>query len=160
MLENRSDRIGDILRDMGVLTSVDITRILLEQQRTHQRFGQIAIAWKLASEEQVYEAWARQLVAERRSVDLDDFGVDPQALELFTAEQARQFRALPLRRWGSHLVVALVSMSLDCQILKDIARASRLEHVYPCYCPPDQLDRYLDKYYPLPAHLAEAAATA
>ncbi len=152
MAENRSIRIGDILRQMGVLTSVDITRILLEQERTKQRFGKIATAWHLATKEQIYEAWARQLVAERRSVDLDDLGVDPPTVELFTPQQAHDFRALPLRRWGSHLVVALVSMPLDCQILNDIAGVCELEHVYPCYCSRDQLECYLNRYYPLPAH--------
>ena len=149
MKQDRSGRIGDILRDMGVLCSVDITRILLEQKRTNERFGQIAISWALASKEQIYEAWARQLATQRRSVDLDDFGVEAQALGKLTPAQAHQFRALPLRCWGSHLVVALVSMPLDCMILEDIARASGLEHVYPCYCSREQLDRYLDKHYPL-----------
>ncbi len=149
MKQYRSSRIGDILREMGVLCSVDITRILLEQKRTGERFGQIAIAWGLARQEQIYEAWARQLVNERRSVDLDDFGVEAQALGKLSPAQAHEFRALPLRCWGSHLVVALVSMPLDCLILEDIARASGLEHVYPCYCSREQLERYLDKHYPL-----------
>ena len=113
MMTKHSTRIGDILREMDVLTTVDITRILLEQKRTSERFGQIAIRWSLATEEQINEAWARQLVAERRSIDLDDFGVDPQALNTLTPEQAHEFRAMPVRRWGSHLVVALVSMGGD-----------------------------------------------
>ncbi len=160
MARHHSTRIGDILRDMGVLSSVDITRILLEQKRTQQRFGQIATAWGLASDEQICEAWARQLVAEKRSVDLDDFGLEPKALEKLTAEQARNFRALPVRCWGSHLVVAVVSMSLDCQILSDIAQACNLQRVYACYCSRDQLERYLDRYYPLPAAVEELASTA
>ncbi len=151
MKTKQSTRIGDILRDMDLLTTVDITRILLEQKRTAERFGGIAIGWGLASEEQINEAWARQLVAERRSIDLDDFGVDPAALQTLTAEQAHAFRAMPVRCWGSHLVVALVSMSLDCQILTDIGAACGMDHVYPCYCSREQLQRYLDRYHPLPA---------
>ena len=156
MAQYHSVRIGDILRDMGVLNSVDITRILLEQKRTKQRFGQIAIAWELATDEQICEAWARQLVAEKLSVDLDDFGAEPTALEKLTTEQARRFRALPVRCWGAHLVVAVVSMSLDCQVLSDIAQACNLDRVYACYCTRNQLERYLDKYYPL-GQLAQTA---
>ena len=151
MMTKQSTRIGDILRGMDVLTTVDITRILLEQKRTSERFGQIAIRWSLATEEQINEAWARQLVAERRSIDLDDFGVDPQALRTLTPEQAHNFRAMPVRCWGSHLVVALVSMPLDCQILRDIGDACGMDHVYPCYCSREQLERYLDRYHPLHA---------
>ena len=151
MMTKRSARLGDVLRAMDVLTTVDITRILLQQQRTGERFGRIAIGWSLATEEQINEAWARQLVAERRSIDLDDFGIDPQALQTLTPEQAHNFRAMPVRCWGSHLVVALVSMPLDCQILSDIGDACGMDHVYPCYCSSEQLQRCLYRYRPLPA---------
>ena len=151
MMTKQSTRFGDVLRTMDVLTTVDISRILLEQQRTGARFGRIAIDWGLATEEQINEAWARQLVAERRSIDLDDFGVDPQALKTLTPGQAHDFRAIPVRCWGSHLVVALVSMPLDCQILRDIGDICGMDHVYPCYCSGEQLQRYLDRYHPLPA---------
>jgi hypothetical protein len=154
MTTSHSAQIGDILRDMQVLTTVDITRILLEQQRTGQRFGRIVLGWRLGTEEQVNEAWARQLVTERRRIDLDDFGVDPQALKTMTPEQARHFRVVPVRCWGSHLVVAMVSMPLDCQILSDIADACGMDHVYPCYCSRQQLQRYLDRYHPLSAESA------
>ncbi len=143
-----SDKIGDILRQMGVLSSVDITRILLEQQRTGAAFGEVAMAWKLATAEQVCEAWARQLVEEQRHVDLNQFEMDDEALGVLTAEQAHRFRAVPLRRWGGHLVVALVSISMDGQVLEDIARAAGLRYVYPCFCTPEQLDRCLKDYYP------------
>ncbi len=151
MMTKQSTRIGDILRAMDVLTTVDITRILLQQQRTGERFGRIAVGWSLAPEEHINEAWARQLVAERRSIDLDDFGVDPQALKTLTPEQAHAFQAMPVRCWGSHLVVALVSMPLDCQILRDIGDICGMDHVYPCYCSREQLQHYLDRYRPLSA---------
>ena len=42
-------------------------------------------------------------------------------------------------------------MSLDCQILSDIGRTCGMDHVYPCYCSREQLERYLERYYPLHA---------
>ena len=149
MLPKHSNKIGDHLRDMGVLSSVDIMRIVVQQERTAEPFGQIAIFWKLATPEQICEAWARQLAAEQRHVDLERFGVDPWALEQLTPLQARTFRALPLRCWGSHLVVALVTMPLDGITLQEISRACGGRYVYPCYCSAQQFDQCLDKYYPL-----------
>ena len=62
--------IGCILRDMGVLTEVDIDEILDQQSRSGQKFGLIAMRWGLATPEQVWEAWARQLSLEVREADL------------------------------------------------------------------------------------------
>ncbi len=150
MLPTHSNKIGDILRDMGLLTQVDVCRILLEQKRTHFQFGEIAVTWKLAASEQVCEAWARQLVISQRHVDLSQFGVDPWALRQLTAIQAHHLHALPLRCWGSHLIVALASLSLDGKILEEIAQLSKRRYVYPCYCSGDQLNHYLNQYYPSP----------
>jgi len=151
MVPSHSKKIGDILRDMGVLTTVDMMRILLEQKRTHEQFGKVAISWGLANPDQISEAWARQLSTEQRHVDLEQFGIDPLAVEQLSPEEARKFRALPLRCWGAHLVVAIVSMPLDGLILEEIAEASGRKYVYPCFCSPEQLDLFLDKHYTQPA---------
>ncbi|MCG3137243.1 MAG: hypothetical protein HJJLKODD_01086 [Phycisphaerae bacterium] len=155
-IPSHTNKIGDLLREMDVLSMVDVQRILLEQQRTHEPFGHIAIKWGLAGSEQICEAWARQLAAEQRHVDLDRFGVQPEALQLLSAEQAWRLRALPLRAWGNHLVVAIVSMSLDGQILQDIAVATGRRCVYPCYCSLQQLERFLLQHYPRPAQTPAA----
>jgi hypothetical protein len=104
----RDKRIGEVLCRMGVIASHDISRILKHQRRTRQKFGQIAIRWGLATHEQVWEAWARQL-AERDGVELEAVGNDTAALELIPLSTARELGIVPLRLWGRHLVVAAPS---------------------------------------------------
>jgi hypothetical protein len=55
--------IGQILVEMGVLSSGQVDEILTHQQLSRQRFGQIAVAWGWAKPQDVWQAWAMQLVA-------------------------------------------------------------------------------------------------
>jgi hypothetical protein len=98
-------RIGEVLCQMGVIGQGDVAGILVRQRQTRQRFGQIAIRLGLATHEQVWEAWARQL-AERESIEPAEMGTDTLALELIPLSTARHFGIVPLRLWGRHLVVA------------------------------------------------------
>ena len=97
--------IGEVLCEMGVLTRQHIEKIVTQQRHTKQKFGQIAVRWGLASQEQIWEAWARQF-AHAEQLNLDDAGTDTAAWECLPLETARQYGIVPLRLWGDHLVVA------------------------------------------------------
>ncbi len=101
----REARIGEVLCRMGVIARQNIPAILAHQRQTRQKFGQIAIRLGLATHEQVWEAWARQL-AQREGIDLAETGSDTAALELIPLSTARQIGIVPLRLWGRHLVIA------------------------------------------------------
>ncbi len=139
--------IGQILREMNVLRDRDVIEILEQQKRTGRRFGQIALAWGLATPEQIWTAWSRQLAEQQQRVDIDELGVDTNAVELVSAVVARFYRVLPLRLWGDNLVVAVPEDgehgSLDdLPVLLDC-------NVHACLCDPRQVDEYLDRIYGL-----------
>ena len=98
-------RIGEVLYRMGVIDETHIAGIMAHQRQTRQRFGQIAIRMGLATHEQVWEAWARQL-ADQEEIEPAEIGSDTHALELIPRSTARRFGIVPLRLWGQHLVVA------------------------------------------------------
>lgn len=141
--------IGEILRDMGVLTDHNIDEILAQQVRTGRRFGQIALAWGLATPEQIWTAWSQQLARQRQRVDVDEVGVDTNAVERVSSVVAQHYRVLPLRLWGDNLVIAVpedgqhgnldeLPVLLGCD-------------VHRCLCDPAQVDAYLDRIYGLVA---------
>lgn len=101
----QSLRIGEVLCRMGVIDEEDVDRILAQQRQTRQKFGQIARRLGLVTQEQIWEAWARQL-AEREGIELMEFGTDTAALDLVSPGMARRWGIAPLRLWGTHLVVA------------------------------------------------------
>lgn len=98
-------RMGEMLCQMGIIQKEDISLILSQQRQTRQKFGQIAIRLGMVTQEQIWEAWARQL-AEREGLELDAVGSDTPAVEMLPLAKARRLGIVPLRLWGQHLVVA------------------------------------------------------
>jgi hypothetical protein len=105
-----ADRIGEILSRIIPLSTHDIEEILHEQRSTHRPFGDIALAMGLCQPEDIWQAWSGQLDSadgQPRKVDLDLIGVDAQAIDFISAEQARRWTAIPVRVFGDELVVAI-----------------------------------------------------
>ena len=142
-------RIGEILRDMGILQDADIETILKAKSRSPRRFGHIAVDLGLASPEHVWEAWSRQLADGERFVDLSEIGVDSRAATCIPATLARFYRVVPLRLWGRNLVVA-AGESVTDRTLTDLALFTGCQ-VFHCRCDQAQIDHHLQT-------LGEAAA--
>lgn len=134
--------IGEVLRDMGLLTSQQIIQILQYQARTRQRFGQTAIRLGIATREQVWLAWAVQLSYRREFVDPRQMGIDTAALETVGVSRARALRVVPLRLWGNHLVVA-VAPEDDGSAIETLARETGCQ-VHCCMAMPESLQYQLD----------------
>ena len=141
--------IGQILREMGVLTDRDIAEILDQQRRTGRRFGQIALAWGLATPDQIWTAWSKQLAEHEQYVDIDEVGIDTNAVEHVSGVIARFYRVIPLRLWGDNLVVAVPDNG-DHGAIEDLPVLLECR-VHSCLCDPDQVDQYLDRVYGLAA---------
>ena len=141
--------IGQILKNMGVLADRDIVEILDQQQRTGRRFGQIALAWGLATPEQIWTAWSRQLAEHAHHVDIDEVGIDTNAVERISAVIARFYHIVPLRLWGENLVVAIPDDGNHGE-LDDLPVLVGCQ-VHACLCSPGQIDEYLDRVYGLVA---------
>lgn len=138
-------RIGQILKEMGVLSDQDIREALEHQRRTGQKFGQIAVSWALAGPEQIWEAWCRQLAEREELVDLDEVGVDTRAAAKLDCEYAMRKQVLPLRLWGSHMVVALGGPD----VVEIVGELSEMTGCRIHYCLADrrQLDEHLAHAY-------------
>jgi type IV pilus assembly protein PilB len=137
--------IGQILRDMGVLTDTDVKEVLEQQERTGRRFGQIALAWGLATPEQIWAAWSKQLALQHQHVDLDEVGVDTNAVSRVSGVLARFYHIVPLRLWGDNLVVAMPT-NTDHGDLSDLPALLGCR-IHRCFCEPRQIDDYLDRIY-------------
>jgi type IV pilus assembly protein PilB len=137
--------IGQILLEMGVLSDKDIEEILDQQERTGRKFGQIALAWGLATPEQIWEAWSKQLAEQHHHVDLDEVGIDTNAINRVSSVLARFYHIVPLRLWGDNLVVATPS-NADHGDLSDLPVLLGC-NVHQVFCEPKQVDEYLDRVY-------------
>lgn len=138
----RDTRIGEVLCQMGIMHRGDVYRILVQQRRTRQKFGQVAIRLGLATQEQIWEAWARQL-AEREGIALEEVGSDTPALETLPPAKARSLGVVPLRLWGQHLVIA-APPNLSRETLEQLARETGCR-IHVCVSEPRSIRSHLER---------------
>ena len=99
-------RIGELLTRMSELTEHDVEEILHEQLRTRRRFGHIALEWGFCAPQHVWQAWCMQLIERREHVDLEEIGIDTQAIAEVPPELAHHCQIVPLRLFEDELIVA------------------------------------------------------
>jgi type IV pilus assembly protein PilB len=139
-------RMGELLARLGQLTPHDIDEILAEQRQTRQRFGQIAVSLGFCQPEHVWSAWCSQLAGHLDQVDLDQLGIDAQAVEFLPRDLALGLRAMPVRVVEGQLIVAVDDASLAAGV-GELAR--RLAMDIKCVlAPQSQVEAALARYYP------------
>jgi type IV pilus assembly protein PilB len=137
---------GEILSQIGQLSSHDIDEILFEQRQTRQRFGAIAVSLGFCQPEHVWAAWCSQLSGNVDMVNLDEIGIDAQAVECLPRELALGLRAMPVRLFEGQLIVA-VSDPSRASAVADLAR--RIGMQVKCVLANEtQIDKALTEYYP------------
>lgn len=118
-------RIGELLGHIVSLSDHDIEEILQEQASTHRRFGEIALAWGLCRPEHLWSAWSQQLAGSPARIDLDQHGIDAQALALMPPKLAIELHAIPIRIAGETLIVACAAddlASVSARLADETAR--------------------------------------
>ncbi len=127
-------RIGELLGQIVPLTIHDVEEILQEQSSTHQRFGEIALAWGLCQPEHVWNAWCSQLAKGIEHVDLKEVGVDSQAITLIPLEIV-------------HILIVATSAEEPAPLASQlIRRLHRKVILVRADC--SQLHEMIDRYYP------------
>lgn len=101
-----SIRIGDILREKGMLNALQLEYLLQKQKIENQRLGTLAIRLGLVQEYDVADVLAEQRGIERLNLDTVE-PPDEQLLELFRKELCLNRGFLPLRRSSAGVDVAL-----------------------------------------------------
>ena len=100
-------RVGDILKEMGLVTDEQITSALVRQKETHQRIGQILIESGVLSELDLTRALAAKFGV--TFLDLTDTVLDPAAAGAIDEKLARRYGAAPVRYLDDNtLLVAMV----------------------------------------------------
>jgi hypothetical protein len=98
---------GELLSKMVRLTAMDVEEILEQQSVSNRKFGEIALEWGLCAPQHVWTAWYHQLAENQPLIDLNDFGIDTQAIQQVPQELAARLNIIPLRGCEDQLVVAI-----------------------------------------------------
>jgi type IV pilus assembly protein PilB len=115
-------KIGRILVNAGLIDEKQLEIALAEQAKTGAKLGATLAELGFASEEAVSRALANQSGVDH--VDADREEIDPAALALVPEAIARRLNALPLRREGKALRVAM-SDPTDIVAIDELQRTAR-----------------------------------
>ncbi|MDN5346857.1 MAG: type pilus assembly protein PilB [Clostridia bacterium] len=117
-------RLGDLLVETGLLTPSQLERALQEQKRTGERLGKILVRLGFLSERDILEALEFQLGIPK--VNLEDYRLDPEVVGLIPEELARRHMAVPVKKDGNRLLVAMAD-PLNLLAIDDLRLATRME---------------------------------
>jgi type IV pilus assembly protein PilB len=122
----RSRRLGEVLRDSGLLSDAQIQAALAEQERTSPRrpLGEVLVAMKLVTANQVARALAESVGVPFVLLTPDQ--VNPEALHCLPASFIEEHTLLPLSTEDGWLTVA-VERFCDTYLIEDIRRCSALQ---------------------------------
>jgi len=102
----RKLRLGEVLVLHGVVDDEAVGRALAVQKMGGGRLGSILVNLKLCTEEQIREALGKQMGVE--VVDLKDVEPDRDVLDALPIELVKKYEAVPVRRVGETLHVAMM----------------------------------------------------
>jgi len=100
--------LGALLVREGLISNEQLETALIDQQGTGLRLGELLVQWGWVESSAISRALAEQY--EMEFVDLDGLRIDPQAVELLDARDARHYNAIPIRFLddeGDHLLVGV-----------------------------------------------------
>jgi len=146
-------RLGDLLVEAGAITNEQLDYALANKSRD-EKLGDFLIRENYLTEQQLIEVLELQLGVPH--INLNQFSIEPELLQLVPAEIAKRTNIMPIRRDKNRLFIAMadpmdyfaieeVRMATGCQIETSIAAK-------------DDLYRTITKYYDLQESM-EAALT-
>lgn len=109
---------GEVLVDMGLLTPEQVDEATAEQQHSHQRIGEIALAKGWVTKGDLMQALARRLGV--KYLDLAGTRIDPVALELISERDARRYSAIPVGFVDEHTVLVAMADPSNIVAIDDL----------------------------------------
>jgi type IV pilus assembly protein PilB len=136
-------RLGEFLVRHGLITSAILDDALAAQRRSGKRIGET-----LLDGGHISEAQLTRVLAERLKIpcaDISSLALGTEELSLLPEALARKYTALPVRREGKRLEVAMAD-PLDIQAIEDISFATGCK-VTPLIAGRSQILEAIDRFY-------------
>lgn len=130
-------RIGEILVQLGYITSEQLDEALQIQQSTRELLGEILQRLGYITSEQLARAQAYQFGVDYERLNLQS--IEPDVRHVIPAYLARQLRVLPLRKEKHRLIVAMLN-PLDIIARDDLQRITGC-YIKPVYTEPEVLQQ-------------------
>ncbi len=136
-------RLGDLLTEVGLITTDQLATALASQKTTRNRLGKELIQEGVITERQLIDALVMQLGIEY--VDLSTVSIDPQMAEVLPRNIAKKYGIVPVRMNKNTLYIAM-SDPTNFVALEEVKTATR-KHVVQMISTADGIDRAISTLY-------------
>jgi len=144
-------RIGDFLKDEGVIGDREIGLALLEQKATRERVGDILLRLGLVTQTELAQALAKQF--DISYIDLKHFTGQKEALSSLPVQFARENSVLPIAVEDGTL--SLATCEPDNSKVIDLAARISKKRIRCVTASPTQIQKHIEKDYYLLEHPIE-----
>jgi type IV pilus assembly protein PilB len=155
-VKRKSKQLGQILIELGYITSEQLDVALEEHRKTPKSIGRVLIDLGMIKEGDLVRALAEQVGLE--FVDLSDYPIDPSATALLPEALARRYRALPIGERDGKLLVAM-SDPANVYALDDI-RTITGRDVQPVVATANDVERTIQKFAGMDSQVEAMASIA
>jgi type IV pilus assembly protein PilB len=135
--------LGDLLVEAGMLTPEQLEKALREQKRSGERLGKVLTRLGYVSEKDILEVLEFQLGIPK--VVVEDYQLEPEVVRLIPESLARRHMAIPVRRDGNRLLVAMAD-PLNLTALDDLRLATGLE-IIPAIASEREIEAALSRFW-------------
>jgi type IV pilus assembly protein PilB len=142
MLKRRSQKLGNLLLDQGLISEADLLRALEAQKTGHKRLGETLMAMNIVTANTLVNAVARQVGIQ--GCVLRHGLIDPKVARLIERDEAKRLKVLPIFLVEGRLTVAMA----EPQSLPAIDHLARLtgQEINPVLALESNIVEYQDKY--------------
>jgi type IV pilus assembly protein PilB len=141
-------RIGDLLKDEGIITDREIGLALLEQRSTRERVGDILLRLGLVTQTELAQAIAKQ--GEIEFLELRNFFPQKEALASLPVQFARDNSLMPISLEDGNLVIA--TSEPDNSKVIDLASRISQKRIRCVVASATQIQKHIEKDYYLLEH--------
>jgi len=138
-----SKQLGEILKESGIITDVQLKKALEAQKETGYLIGEMLISMGYAKEEEIARALTIQYGFPY--LPLDSYEIDKDIIKIIPAEVVKKYGAIPIDKIGTTLTVAMVN-PLNLTALEELESITKCT-VQPFVTTSSSLQKALKRYY-------------
>ena len=136
-------RVGDLLREKGLITEAQLMQALSEQKKTGKKIGRAITDLGFVREDEMLRTLADYF--QYPFIDLSRFRLNPQLVQRLPETHARRYRSLALSEENDGLLVGMAD-PMDLMAIDDLQRILKAT-IFPAFVREQELLDILDSVY-------------
>ena len=139
----RAKRLGEILIEMGLISSKELEKAIQIQKKSGKRLGEILVEQGVLTQNDLLKALSLKLNIPTEKID--SYAIDPSVVEIISREIAEKHKIIPLFKVNDTLTVAMAD-PLDVYVVDYLRHKTGLT-IQTVLASESDIQKAIDKYY-------------